>query len=73
MSLDRVSEISAGLPQAERELSDNHAVSKVRGRTFAYYLDDHRGDGIVFKTPDAEALRAAFAVAPKRLATLLDP
>lgn len=62
MSLDRVSEICAELPEAERELSGNHAVFKVRGRTFAYYLDDHHGDGIVgvvFKTPAAEGLRAA--------------
>jgi hypothetical protein len=37
-------------------------VFKVRKRTFAYYLDDHHGDGIeavVFKTPGNEGLIAA--------------
>jgi phosphoribosylglycinamide formyltransferase-1 len=66
VSLDRVSEICAELPEAERELSGRHAVFKVRGRTFAYYLDDHHGDGIVgvvFKTPGNEGLIAA---APER-------
>ncbi len=54
MSLERVSEICAELPEATRELSGRHAVFKVRGRTFAYYLDDHHGDGmvgVVFKAP----------------------
>ena len=54
MSLERLSEICAALPEAERELSGKHAVFRVRRRTFAYYLDDHHGDGIVgvvFKAP----------------------
>ena len=62
MSLDRVSGICAELPEAERELSGRHAVFRVRKRTFAYYLDDHHGDGIVgvvFKTPGNEGLIAA--------------
>jgi len=59
VSLERVSEICLGLPEAERELSGGHGVFKVRKRTFAYYLDDHHGDGIVgvvFKTPANEGL-----------------
>ena len=62
MSLERLLEICSGLPEATRELSGRHAVFKVRGRTFAYYLDDHHGDGIVgvvFKTPANEGLIAA--------------
>ena len=62
MSLERVSEICADLPEATRELSGRHAIFKVRGRTFAYHLDDHHGDGIVgivFKTPANEGLIAA--------------
>ncbi len=47
MSLQRVSEICAELPEATREVSGRHGVFKVRGRTFAYFLDDHHGDGIV--------------------------
>jgi len=37
-------------------------VFKVRGRTFAYYLDDHHGDGIVgvvVKAPGNEGMIAA--------------
>jgi hypothetical protein len=62
VSLQRLSEICCELPEARRELSGRHAVFKVRGRTFAYYLDDHHGDGIVgvvFKTPANEGLIAA--------------
>lgn len=116
MSLERVSAICAELPEAEREISGRHAVFKVRNRTFAYYLDDHRGNegivGVVFKTAAPEGLIGAspdrfykpaylhhrgwvglrldtatvdwtevtdfltdsyLAVAPKRLAALLEP
>jgi hypothetical protein len=45
--LERVTEIALGLPEAERDRSGRHARFHVRGRTFAYYLDDHQGDGIV--------------------------
>ena len=37
-ALERLSEICAGLPGAEREISGRHAVFRVRGRTFAYFL-----------------------------------
>ena len=43
-------------------MSGSHAIFRVRRRTFAYYLDDHHGDGIVgvvFKTPANEGLIAA--------------
>jgi hypothetical protein len=52
--LVRVSEICLALPEATREDSPPHATFRVRRRTFAYYLDDHHGDGIVgfaFKAP----------------------
>jgi predicted DNA-binding protein (MmcQ/YjbR family) len=52
--LTRVSQICLGLPEAEREDSGRHATFRVRKRVFAYYLDDHHGDGIVginFKAP----------------------
>ena len=44
---ERVSAICADLPEAEREASGRHVTFRVRGRTFAYLLDDHHGDGIV--------------------------
>ena len=46
--LARLTEICLALPEATRDDSGRHAGFRVRGRTFAYYLDDHRGDeGIV--------------------------
>jgi hypothetical protein len=45
--LARLSGICLELPDASRTLSGRHAGFKVRGRTFAWYLDDHRGDGMV--------------------------
>jgi predicted DNA-binding protein (MmcQ/YjbR family) len=51
---ERTSEICLALPEAEREDSGRHSTFRVRRRTFAYYLDDHQGDGIVgvvFKAP----------------------
>jgi predicted DNA-binding protein (MmcQ/YjbR family) len=59
--LTRLTEICAALPEAERALHGRHAQFRVRGRTFAYFLDDHHGDGRVAlnaKAPEgaAEAL-----------------
>ena len=63
MIRERLSEICAGLPEAAREISGRHDVYRVRGRTFAYYLDDHRGNegiaGVVFKMPEPEGVIAA--------------
>ena len=38
------------LPEATRQLAGRHAAFLVRKRTFAYFLDDHHGDGIVAVT-----------------------
>lgn len=45
--LTRVSEIALSLPEVKRELHGSHATFLVRKRPFAYYLDNHHGDGIV--------------------------
>jgi hypothetical protein len=45
--LERFTEICLALPDATRELMGDHAGFKVRKKTFAYYLDNHHGDGIV--------------------------
>jgi predicted DNA-binding protein (MmcQ/YjbR family) len=45
--LKRLSAICAKLPEAERKLEGDHADFRVRGKVFAYFLDDHHGDGIV--------------------------
>jgi len=43
----RVTAICAELPGAHHEDSGDHMIYRVRGKVFAYYLDDHHGDGIV--------------------------
>jgi predicted DNA-binding protein (MmcQ/YjbR family) len=45
--LTRVSRICLSLPQTERERMGDHAGFRVRGKVFAYYLDNHHGDGVV--------------------------
>jgi hypothetical protein len=45
--LERLGEICLALPEAERVIHAPHAQFVVRRRTFAYFLDDHHGDGIV--------------------------
>jgi hypothetical protein len=45
--LIRLSEICLALPEATRECLGQHAAFTVRDKKFAYYLDDHHGDGIV--------------------------
>ena len=45
--LKRVTDICKELPEAIFELAGKHASYQVRKRTFAYYLKDHHGDGII--------------------------
>jgi phosphoribosylglycinamide formyltransferase-1 len=45
--LARMTKICLGFPEAEREIHGSHAIFKVRKKVFAYYLDNHHGDGIV--------------------------
>lgn len=45
--LVRFSEICLAFPEATRESYGQHATFRVRKKAFAYYLDDHHGDGIV--------------------------
>jgi hypothetical protein len=48
--LIRLTKISLALPEAARQRCGRHAAFLVRKRTFAYFLDDHHGDGIVAVT-----------------------
>jgi hypothetical protein len=53
---NRVGEICRALPEAEAE-EGQHVRHSVRGRTFAWFQDDHHGDGrlsVVCKTPPGE-------------------
>jgi len=43
----RLSKICLALPEASMERSGSHATFRVRKKVFAYFLDNHHGDGIV--------------------------
>ena len=45
--LAELTAICLALPEAVRERRGTHADFRVRTKVFAYYLDDHHGDGIV--------------------------
>ena len=45
--LARLTKICLALPEAKRECSGTHAAFRVRKKVFAYFLNDHHGDGIV--------------------------
>jgi phosphoribosylglycinamide formyltransferase-1 len=44
---ERVTAICRALPGAEHQDQRDHTIYRVRGKVFAYFLDDHHGDGIV--------------------------
>ena len=45
--LARLSKICLALPEASRRMCQSHATFEVRKRVFAYFLNNHHGDGIV--------------------------
>jgi predicted DNA-binding protein (MmcQ/YjbR family) len=45
--LARLTKICLALPETEREILGMHASFKVKKKVFAYFLNDHHGDGIV--------------------------
>jgi phosphoribosylglycinamide formyltransferase-1 len=45
--LKRVTEIALTLPETTCKVYGSHAQFLVRKKTFAYFLDNHHGDGIV--------------------------
>ena len=45
--LVRLTEIAFTFPEATRLIYGSHAQFLVRKKTFAYFLDNHHGDGIV--------------------------
>jgi phosphoribosylglycinamide formyltransferase-1 len=48
--LARLTKLCLALPGARRDLQGDHARFHVRKRTFAYFLKNHHGDGIVSVT-----------------------
>jgi predicted DNA-binding protein (MmcQ/YjbR family) len=62
--LVRLTKICLSLPETTRQLLGSHASFLVRKRIFAYFLNNHHGDGIVAVTAkvlpgDNQALAAA--------------
>lgn len=45
--LARLAKICVALPETERRDTGDHAAFVVRKRVFAYFLNNHHGDGIV--------------------------
>jgi hypothetical protein len=45
--LTQLTRICLALPEATRECMGSHAGFRIRKKTFAYFLNDHHGDGIV--------------------------
>jgi len=43
----KLSDICLSLPETERRDRNDHADFRVRGKVFAYFLDNHHGDNIV--------------------------
>jgi phosphoribosylglycinamide formyltransferase-1 len=48
--LVRVTKLALALPEATRIVHGSHAQFLVKKKTFAYFLDNHHGDGIVALT-----------------------
>lgn len=45
---ERLIEICAGLPEVTHEaVGEGHIAFRIRKKTFAYYLFDHHGDGMI--------------------------
>jgi predicted DNA-binding protein (MmcQ/YjbR family) len=67
-ALERLTAIAEALPEGEVTPMDRHARLAVRDRTFAWYTDDHHGDGIVGVTVKAtpEEGEMLLASAPER-------
>ena len=45
--LERLAAICLALPEVFREDQGSHASFRVTKKVFAYYLNDHHGDGII--------------------------
>jgi predicted DNA-binding protein (MmcQ/YjbR family) len=45
--LGELTRICLALPEAECRIRGDHADFRVRGKVFAYYLNNHHGDGII--------------------------
>jgi len=49
-NLTPLTKLALALPETQRKIHSSHAQFLVRKKTFAYFLDNHHGDGIVAVT-----------------------
>jgi hypothetical protein len=68
IALDRLADICLALPEAARESESRHATFRVRKKVFAYFLDNHHGDGIIGACvkEDKPAILTLVRAHPKR-------
>jgi len=62
--LSRLTEIALALPETTRQVYGSDAQFLVRKKTFAYFLDNHHGDGLEPRAKEREnstAIRVAAA------------
>jgi phosphoribosylglycinamide formyltransferase-1 len=45
--LTRLTKLALELPESARQICNSHAQFLVRKKTFAYFLNNHHGDGII--------------------------
>ena len=50
LRLTRLTKLALALPETSRQIYGSHAQFLVRKKTFAYFLENHHGDGIVAVT-----------------------
>jgi hypothetical protein len=67
-ALARLKKVCLALPEAECEVESKHATFRVRKKVFAYFLDNHHGDGAIAVCVRGEKRENARAIAaePKR-------
>jgi hypothetical protein len=67
-AFERFSAICLALPEAVCEREGRHATFRVRGKIFAYFLDNHHGDGVIAACVRGDKRENAHLVArnPKR-------
>jgi phosphoribosylglycinamide formyltransferase-1 len=62
-ALEKVTAIGLALPEVERDRASQHATFRVGQKVFAYFLDNHHGDGVVAVCVRGEKRANARAVA----------
>lgn len=67
-ALERLTAVCLALPEAKCERESRHATYRVKKKVFAYFLDNHHGDGIVAACVKGDKREHARAIAaePKR-------